>query len=75
MPDIAMERAHLAQADRDIRDGERRVLRQAELVAHLRARGQNSAEAETLLRVLRDTLQVWQAHRHQILRMLAKPQG
>ena len=75
MPDIAMERAHLARADRDIRDGEKRVLRQEELLAQLRARGQDSAQAETLLRVLRDTLQVWQAHRHQILRMLATPQG
>ena len=51
------------------------MLRQEELVAHLRARGQDSAEAETLLRVLRDTLQVWQAHRRQILHMLEGPQG
>ena len=75
MPDIAMERAHLAQAERDIRDGERRLLRQEELVAQLRARGQDSAQAETLLRVFRDTLQAWQAHRRQILRMIDGPGG
>ena len=75
MPDIAMERAHLAQVVRDMRDCERRMLRQEELVAQLRSRGQDSAQAETLLRVFRDTLQAWQAHRRQILRMIDGPGG
>ena len=70
MPDLAMERAHLAQAERDILEGETRVLRQEELVAQLQAEGHNSIEAETLLRVFRETLQAWKAHRDQILRLI-----
>jgi len=70
MPDIATERAHLAMADRDIAEGEERVLRQEQLVARLRAESRSTTEAEALLRLLRDTLQVWKAHRDQILRAL-----
>lgn len=71
MPDLAMERAHLALAERDIIEGEDRVFRQEELVALMRSQGQNTAEAEALLRVLRETLLVWKAHRDQILRTIA----
>lgn len=71
MPDLAMERAHLALAERDIIEGEDRVFRQEELMALMRSQGQNTAEAEALLRVLRETLLVWKAHRDQILRTIA----
>ena len=71
MPDLAMERAHLALAERDIIEGEDRVFRQDELMALMRSQGQNTAEAEALLRVLRETLLVWKAHRDQILRTIA----
>ena len=71
MPDLAMERAHLALAERDIIEGEGRVFRQEELMALMRSQGQTTAEAEALLRVLRETLLVWKAHRDQILRMIA----
>lgn len=70
MPDIARERFHLAQAERDIIEGEERIMRQEELVARLRSRQQNTAEAEALLRVLRETLLTWKAHRDQILRTI-----
>ena len=71
MPDLAMERAHLALAERDIIEGEDRVFRQEELMALMRSQCQNTAEAEALLRVLRETLLVWKAHRDQILRTIA----
>lgn len=75
MPDIATERAHLAQADRHISEGETRVFRQAELVTRLHAGNQDSAQAEILLRNLRETLLVWKAHRLQILSALDSLQG
>ena len=71
MADLAMERAHLALAERDIIEGEGRILRQEELVTRMRSRDQNITEAEALLRVLRDTLLIWKAHRDQILRAIA----
>lgn len=71
MPDLAMERAHLALAERDILEGEGRVFRQEELVALMRSRDQNTTEAEALLRVLRETLLTWKSHRDQILRTIA----
>lgn len=70
MPDLATERAHLAQAERDIAEGEKRIFRQEELLAHLRSQDQSTIEAETLLRVLQETLEGWKAHREQILRVL-----
>ena len=59
MPDLATERAHLAQAERDIAEGEKRIFRQEELLAHLRSQDQSTTEAETLLRVLQETLEGW----------------
>ena len=58
-------------AERDVIEGEDRVFRQEELMALMRSQGQNTAEAEALLRVLRETLLVWKAHRDQILRTIA----
>ena len=75
MPDLAMERAHLVLAERDIIEGENRVLRQEELVALMRSRNQNTTEAEALLRVLRETLLIWKAHRDQILRTIVDLQN
>lgn len=75
MPDLAMERAHLALAERDIIEGEDRVFRQEELVALMRSRDQDTTEAEALLRVLRETLLIWKAHRDQILRTIANLQN
>ena len=70
-----MERAHLALAERDIIEGEDRVFRQEELVALMRSRDQDTTEAEALLRVLRETLLIWKAHRDQILRTIANLQN
>lgn len=75
MPDLAMERAHLALAERDILEGEDRVFRQEELVALMRSRNQDTTKAEALLRLLRETLLIWRAHRDQILRTIANLQN
>ena len=70
MPDPALEREHLAKAERDIAEGERRVTRQMLLIEKMRQDGHNTAEAEKLLLALEDTLAEWQAHREEILREL-----
>lgn len=75
MPDIARERAHLAQAEIDIREGEARISRQEELVAELRTHKLNTTEAEALLQVFRETMLAWKAHRDQIRRTIEKMTG
>lgn len=72
MPDIEMEEAHLAKAERDVADGARRVVRQAEVVGRLRAAGQDAAAAEALLRTFRGTLAAWTEHRDEIRRTIAR---
>lgn len=70
MPDIDQERAHLVLAERHIIEGEERIFRQEKLLSELRSRQQDTSEAETLLRLLRETLMTWRNHRDQILRAL-----
>lgn len=72
MLDLATEREHLAQANRDIADGEMRIGRQVALVERLRANGHSPTDAEKLLATLRHTLQTWQDHRQEILRAIAR---
>lgn len=73
MADLAMEKEHLAKADRDIAEGERRVAQQAELIEHMRDKGVHGVpEAEGLLRTLRETLQAWRSHRENILKTIAR---
>lgn len=74
MPDLATERAHLAQAERAITEGEARLLRQADLVARLRAQGLGTGQAQALLRNFRQTLQEWKTTRTQIRRMIVDAQ-
>jgi len=70
MPEPALEREHLAKAERDIAEGESRVTRQMLLIERMRQDGHDTAEAEKLLLTLEDTLAAWQAHREEILREL-----
>jgi hypothetical protein len=72
MPDPALEREHLAKAERDIAEGERRITRQMLLIERMGREGHDTAEAEKLLLTLRETLAEWQAHREEILRELAR---
>jgi hypothetical protein len=75
MLDLATGRRHLARAEIHIAEGERRIDRQAALVARLRRSGQNAAQAEALLTTLRQTLASWQGHRDAIRRIVADLEG
>ena len=70
--DLATEKAHLAQAERDIAQGEQRITRQMLLIDRMRRGGHDVSEAEKLLQMLRDTMAVWQTHREDILMELAR---
>ncbi|WP_201833803.1 hypothetical protein [Microvirga zambiensis] len=72
MPDLNLDREHLAKAERDIAEGERRVTRQMILIEKLRHDGHDTVEAEHLLLTLETTLAEWQAHREEILRDLER---
>ncbi|PVE20656.1 hypothetical protein DC522_30990 [Microvirga sp. KLBC 81] len=72
MPDPALEWEHLAKAERDIAEGERRITRQMLLIEKMLQEGRDTAEAEKLLLILRETLAEWQAHREEILRDLER---
>ncbi len=72
MIDPAVERQHLAQAENDIAEGERRVTNQILLIDEMRRDGHDTAEAERYLQTLRETLAVWYDHRDMILRELER---
>jgi hypothetical protein len=75
MLDLATEKEHLAKADSDIAEGERRIARQADLIEEMRGNGQGMAEAEHFLDTLRQTLQAWRDHRDIILSTIARLEG
>ena len=72
MTDPNVEREHLAKAERDIAEGERRITKQTLLIEKLREDGHDVAEAEKLLQTLQETLTEWEAHRDEILRELER---
>ena len=72
MPDMQQEREHLAKANRDIADGERRVAEQIILIQQMTEKGQDTALAEEFLRKLEQTLEQWHVHRRLILEALAR---
>lgn len=72
MTDPALEREHLAKAERDIAEGERRITGQMLLIEKMRRDGHNTTEAETFLLALQQTLAEWQVHREEILRELER---
>lgn len=57
------ERGHLAKADRDLADGERRISAQMLMIGQLRATRHGTDAAERLLLTLRETLEAWLGHR------------
>jgi len=75
MSNLDTEREHLAKAERDIVEGERRISRQMFLIERMQQQGLDMAEAERLLLTLQGTLGEWQAHRDQIPRELEQPMG
>lgn len=70
MNELDAERAVLAKAERDIREGEQRVAAQAALIEQLRERDQPTDTAEALQATLRETLESWRVHRREILRRI-----
>ncbi|MBA2920565.1 hypothetical protein GON01_09445 [Sphingomonas sp. MAH-20] len=68
--DRQMETRHLAVADRNIAEGEARVERQLELIERLKMRGADTATAEALLDLLRQTLMGWNRERDLIIATL-----
>jgi hypothetical protein len=64
-------RQELAVADRDVADGQARIARQAEILCELDADGQDTTDAQNLLRVLQQSLDAMNAHRQQIVRELS----
>lgn len=72
MPNLAVERQHLVKANRDIAEGEKRILAQTQFIERLRRKGQETDQAELLLLNLQQTLAVWQAHREQIRETIAQ---
>jgi hypothetical protein len=67
-----MERRHLAQADRRIEEGGRRIARQALLIAKLERNGRDSTAARQLLTQFEETQRLMVDHRTMILQTLAQ---
>jgi len=72
MSDLETERGHLAKADSDLADGERRITAQMLLIEQLRADGRDTVEAERLLLTLRQTLDAWWGHRDLIVQAITR---
>jgi len=66
------ERGHLAKADTDLAEGERRISAQVLMIEQLRANGQGTDAAERLLLTLRETLETWRGHRVLIVEAIAR---
>lgn len=71
MPDRAMEVRHLAEADRHIREGERRILQLEGVISRAFDRGQDTTRARATLAVLVEALTAFKAHQQLILKSIA----
>ncbi|WP_291689282.1 hypothetical protein [Bradyrhizobium sp.] len=69
--EIEAERRQLLKAEADIEEGWSRLRNQEDLLASLRASGQNVKEAERLVRLLKSILIEWERHRGLIERRIA----
>ena len=74
-PHEAMERKHLAEADRHLMQGHARVEAQKLRIAKMRERGYDTSLAEDFLRILVTTLKHFSSHRDLTLRALLDPRG
>ncbi|KLK90490.1 hypothetical protein AA309_25430 [Microvirga vignae] len=72
MTDLQQERDDLIQADRHLAQGERRIADQIALIQWMTMKGYNTAVATDLLRLLEQTLALWQEHRQLILETIAR---
>jgi hypothetical protein len=63
-------RQDLAAADRHIAEGQARIAQQAHVLCALDEDGQDTTDAQNLLRVMQESLDAMTAHRRQIVRDL-----
>ncbi|MFC1458461.1 hypothetical protein ACETIH_17500 [Microvirga arabica] len=70
--DLDQERHHLIQADRHLTEGEQRITAQLVLIERLGHQGSDTTRAEELLRLLEDTMALWQDHRQLILEAITR---
>ena len=70
MPDIAQERAHLADAEDHIADGKRLIERLERLMERLQAQNGDTAIAERSLATMREALALFEEQRELILRTI-----
>ncbi|WP_246742370.1 hypothetical protein [Microvirga splendida] len=67
MPDLQQELRPLAQADRHLADGAGHVAEQIALIEWMTKKGQDTTEAEKLLRNFKQILEQFRVHRRLIL--------
>jgi len=60
---LKIEKALLVKAEKDIKEGWRRLRNQQQLLNDLQAGGHDSRQAERLVRLLQQTLTEWERHR------------
>jgi arginine repressor len=72
MVDRALEERHLALIDSHIAEGEERLARQQNLVERLKAQGQDTTQAESLLDNIADLLNTARVQRLLILERLGE---
>ena len=65
------EKRLLVKADADIEAGLTRIRNQQDLLSSLQAAGENTREAERLVRLMEETLVEWQRHRTLIEQRIA----
>jgi hypothetical protein len=70
--DLQRERNDLIQADRHLAAGEQRIADQVALIQRLTEQGYNTTAARDLLRLLEETMVLWQDHRQLILDTIAR---
>ncbi|MBB3021538.1 hypothetical protein FHR70_004639 [Microvirga lupini] len=70
--DLDQERADLILADRHLAAGEQRIAEQRALIRRMTEHGFNTATARDLLRLLEETMILWQEHRQLILDAIAR---
>jgi hypothetical protein len=75
MPAFSKLRQDLAAADRHIAEGQARIAQQADVLCALNEDGQDTTDAQNLLRVMQESLDAMNAHRQQIVRELACAPG
>ena len=72
MDDLQQEREDLLQADRHLAAGEQRIAEQLAMIRRLTEQGYETARAKDLLRLLEETMAIWEDHRRLILEAIAR---